>query len=1775
MEDTIEEPVEPTKYTLVRRTVIKSDGTTETVEEPQYEMPVESEPAIVEEEKNRRGQVTRRVVRRPVPVVTRRRVYRKIILAPDGSEKGVEEKVEEPAQPAMPSHEEPIAAPMIVGEQESVPDLFHSDNDNVEADETKIIRKTITIRKGITRKIIVLPGRSRNGVEEEVPEEELVTEKEVTRRQVHRVHQPDSNREEKKKPKPVERVYVTRVIRKPDGIEHLIDESETVYPLEVTPEEQAPETVEEEEKDTRGVVIRRVVRRPVMVTTKRTVIRRSEVLPDGNEKEIEKSVEEAPKQEEEPQKTRRVVRKVTKEPSGQEKVVEEPAFVSPLESSTTEESEPEVEEKRVKGQVIRTVRRRSVKTSQRRVVRRVVEEKDGRLSDKPVEDTIEEPVEPTKYTLVRRTVIKSDGTTETVEEPQYEMPVESEPAIVEEEKNRRGQVTRRVVRRPVPVVTRRRVYRKIILAPDGSEKGVEEKVEEPAQPAMPSDEEPIAAPMVVDEQESVPDMFGDEPGEDGIVRRTVTVRKRIVRKIIVLPDGSRKEVEEEVPEEEPVTEKEVTRRQVHRVYQPDPNREEKKKPKPVERVYVTRVIRKPDGIEHLIDESETVYPLEVTPEEQAPETVEEEEKDTRGVVIRRVVRRPVMVTTKRTVIRRSEVLPDGNEKEIEKSVEEAPKQEEEPQKTRRVVRKVTKEPSGQEKVVEEPAFVSPLESSTTEESEPEVEEKRVKGQVIRTVRRRSVKTSQRRVVRRVVEEKDGRLSDKPVEDTIEEPVEPTKYTLVRRTVIKSDGTTETVEEPQYEMPVESEPAIVEEEKNRRGQVTRRVVRRPVPVVTRRRVYRKIILAPDGSEKGVEEKVEEPAQPAMPSHEEPIAAPMIVGEQESVPDLFHSDNDNVEADETKIIRKTITIRKGITRKIIVLPGRSRNGVEEEVPEEELVTEKEVTRRQVHRVHQPDSNREEKKKPKPVERVYVTRVIRKPDGIEHLIDESETVYPLEVTPEEQAPETVEEEEKDTRGVVIRRVVRRPVMVTTKRTVIRRSEVLPDGNEKEIEKSVEEAPKQEEEPQKTRRVVRKVTKEPSGQEKVVEEPAFVSPLESSTTEESEPEVEEKRVKGQVIRTVRRRSVKTSQRRVVRRVVEEKDGRLSDKPVEDTIEEPVEPTKYTLVRRTVIKSDGTTETVEEPQYEMPVESEPAIVEEEKNRRGQVTRRVVRRPVPVVTRRRVYRKIILAPDGSEKGVEEKVEEPAQPAMPSDEEPIAAPMVVDEQESVPDMFGDEPGEDGIVRRTVTVRKRIVRKIIVLPDGSRKEVEEEVPEEEPVTEKEVTRRQVHRVYQPDPNREEKKKPKPVERVYVTRVIRKPDGIEHLIDESETVYPLEVTPEEQAPETVEEEEKDTRGVVIRRVVRRPVMVTTKRTVIRRSEVLPDGNEKEIEKSVEEAPKQEEEPQKTRRVVRKVTKEPSGQEKVVEEPAFVSPLESSTTEESEPEVEEKRVKGQVIRTVRRRSVKTSQRRVVRRVVEEKDGRLSDKPVEDTIEEPVEPTKYTLVRRTVIKSDGTTETVEEPQYEMPVESEPAIVEEEKNRRGQVTRRVVRRPVPVVTRRRVYRKIILAPDGSEKGVEEKVEEPAQPAMPSDEEPIAAPMVVDEQESVPDMFGDEPGEDGIVRRTVTVRKRIVRKIIVLPDGSRKEVEEEVPEEEPVTEKEVTRRQVHRVYQPDPNREEKKKPKPVERVYVTRVIRKPDGIEHLIDESETVYPLEVTPEEQAPETVEEEEKDTRGVVIPEW
>ena len=134
--------------------------------------------------------------------------------------------------------------------------------------------------------------------------------------------------------------------------------------------------------------------------------------------------------------------------------------VSPLQSSSTAEmSESEVDVKAIKGKVFRTVSRRSVETCGKRVVRRVVESPQGEQLG-VVEDTVEEPVE-TQCRMLKRRVIGSDGQETTIDIPVTTSP---HPANVMEEveEDAGGAVVRRIIRREVPVVTKRHVYLSLI-----------------------------------------------------------------------------------------------------------------------------------------------------------------------------------------------------------------------------------------------------------------------------------------------------------------------------------------------------------------------------------------------------------------------------------------------------------------------------------------------------------------------------------------------------------------------------------------------------------------------------------------------------------------------------------------------------------------------------------------------------------------------------------------------------------------------------------------------------------------------------------------------------------------------------------------------------------------------------------------------------------------------------------------------------------------------------------------------------------------------------------------------------------------------------------------------------------------------------------------------------------------------------------------------------------------------------------------------------------------
>merc|ERR1712048_864781 len=143
-----------------------------------------------------------------------------------------------------------------------------------------------------------------------------------------------------------------------------------------------------------------------------------------------------------------------------------------------------------------------------------------------------------------------DGTQKEVEEevPEDEQSVENSVEESDEVAESSGEfdvsVLRRVQRTEIPEITHRHVYRNMIS------NSIEiQRVDDHSDEIVPQDE-PITEtePEI---QDTVPIL--DEPD---LVDTEVRVIKRVIRRrIIVLPDGTQKEVEEEVPEDELSVEK--------------------------------------------------------------------------------------------------------------------------------------------------------------------------------------------------------------------------------------------------------------------------------------------------------------------------------------------------------------------------------------------------------------------------------------------------------------------------------------------------------------------------------------------------------------------------------------------------------------------------------------------------------------------------------------------------------------------------------------------------------------------------------------------------------------------------------------------------------------------------------------------------------------------------------------------------------------------------------------------------------------------------------------------------------------------------------------------------------------------------------------------------------------------------------------------------------------------------------------------------------------------
>ena len=1630
--------------------------------------------------------VERQIVRQPVVEVSSRRVYRQIDVRPGLTEKTVveEELFAEPPGDVRFEEEYPEDA-----------DIWKEPVEEPEEEET-----VVTTRRQVFRR----------RVSEEPPalEEEETGEKVTVRLAVDE----DKTTEPLAPPRRVERLFVRRILRKADGTETLLDKSESVVPVESEPgsEEEEPEP---EEEPTRGVVVRRVIRRPLFLTSQRTVLRRVEIGKDGGETEIGDSVVESDEEVEttEPIVTHRTVKRVVgmvAEDDIDERV--------PLEIVRTDRPEGEEAEEEVAGEVKRLVRRRSITRRQRRVVRRVVERDDG--SEEGVEDEIMLPVEAVGYRVVRRRIVKADKTEEVVAREEYDLPLTEETReTIEEVKDEESGKERKVIRRPLPVVTVRKVYRTIIITESGEELDSEENVEE--QDVAEVIEEPREEVLpAIEEVRRVERREADIVVTRRQVYRSLTVKAtdeiEVEEEAIPEPDGVALDVEvtpyDELPEEEVL------------VDAVDEESEDR----------LRRVVRRPV---HVTSRRTVIRKLVAAgTEEHDGEVVEEEEEDRSATVYPRrvVVRRPVVqeeqvdtLDEEERISEPEEFVPDEHvpggwgefapapEPAVERQIVRQPVVE---VSSRRVYRQIDVRPGLTEKtVVEEELFAEPPGDVRFEEEYPE-DADIWKEPVEEPEEEETVVTTRRQVFRRRVSEEPPALEEEETgekvtvrlavdEDKTTEPLAPPRRVerlFVRRILRKADGTETLLDKSESVVPVESEPGSEEEEPEpeeepTRGVVVRRVIRRPLFLTSQRTVLRRVEIGKDGGETEIGDSVVESDEEVETT--EPIVTHRTV---KRVVGMVAEDD----------------IDERVPLEIVRTDRPEGEEAEEEVAGEvkRLVRRRSITRRQrrvVRRVVERDDGSEEGVEDEimlPVEAVgyrVVRRRIVKADKTEEVVAREE--YDLPLT--EETRETIEEV-KDEESGKERKVIRRPLPVVTVRKVYRTIIITESGEELDSEENVEEQdvaevieePREEVLPaiEEVRRVERreadivvtrrqvyrsltvKATDEIEVEEEAIPEPdgvaldVEVTPYDELPEEEVLVDAVDEESEDRLRRVVRRPVHVTSRRTVIRKLVaagtEEHDGEVVEEEEEDR-SATVYPRRV-VVRRPVVQEEQVDtldeeERISEPEEFVPDEHVPGGWGEfAPAPEPAVERQIVRQPVVEVSSRRVYRQIDVRPGLTEKTVveEELFAEPPGDVRFEEEYPEDADIWKEPVE--------EPEEEETV---VTTRRQVFRR----------RVSEEPPalEEEETGEKVTVRLAVDE----DKTTEPLAPPRRVERLFVRRILRKADGTETLLDKSESVVPVESEPgsEEEEPEP---EEEPTRGVVVRRVIRRPLFLTSQRTVLRRVEIGKDGGETEIGDSVVESDEEVEttEPIVTHRTVKRVVgmvAEDDIDERV--------PLEIVRTDRPEGEEAEEEVAGEVKRLVRRRSITRRQRRVVRRVVERDDG--SEEGVEDEIMLPVEAVGYRVVRRRIVKADKTEEVVAREEYDLPLTEETReTIEEVKDEESGKERKVIRRPLPVVTVRKVYRTIIITESGEELDSEENVEE--QDVAEVIEEPREEVLpAIEEVRRVERREADIVVTRRQVYRSLTVKAtdeiEVEEEAIPEPDGVALDVEvtpyDELPEEE--------------------------------------------------------------------------------------
>eukprot|EP00794_Sanderia_malayensis_P006649 gene6649-7395_t len=538
-----------------------------------------------------------------------------------------------------------------------------------------------------------------------------------------------------------------------------------------------------------------------------------------------------------------------------------------------------------------------------------------------------------------------------------------------------------------------------------------------------------------------------------------------------------------------------------------------------------------------------------------------------------------------------------------------------------------------------------------EEKVSEVGESREKGKAVRSIKKKTRDVVLQSVLRKVERAKDGRELG-VIEEVFRKPIEPVSWKFVKKVVAQPDGTTKEIEEPEYVLPDDAK-ETVDEVKDKKGKVLKRVIVKPVPMITGRKIFRTVIVSPTGAELKCTEDIEDTDQPleekplgekpseGKPSGEKPLgekpSEEKPLGEKPSEGKLLD------EKPSEEIIREPHPMDDSVEQipdeypRFIIRGGRKFHAVSSTAPEKPSP----VTAEQIHR------------KPKHVERLYTTLLLRPLSGEDRVLETSEAVLSLE--PEEESPGTTEDV-KDKRGSLVKKVSTTPMYVSRQKTLVKKSVLMPDGHQhpKSTVVIASDEPK-ESQALVLKRTVKTKAIDSEGKETVLEETKELKPYHLRQIKYlPDHEVSDASEHGRPVRIVKRKATDVVQKKAVERVAKKPDGK-QDGPKEQLVIDPVEVTEYKFVPTTTRRPDGKEVVVEEPVYSLP-EHAYSKPEEFKDDKGRIVRRITTVPLPVVTARKVYKLVILSPKGEELSVDERVEEQELPKEPEGEEVEETPV---------------------------------------------------------------------------------------------------------------------------------------------------------------------------------------------------------------------------------------------------------------------------------------------------------------------------------------------------------------------------------------------------------------------------------------------------------------------------------------------------------------------------------------